>query len=354
MASQVSPGVVIRESDLSNAVVVGDVAITAAFASSFRKGPVGKITNISTERELIDTFGSPAEANAADWLVAAEFLRYGGRLAVVRAATAVLNATESGSGVLISSKDAFDAGVTSEKFAARDAGADGNNLRVVIVDRGADYTITKTAHGLSVGGTYTDGASVGHEVYEVVDANTFRVIEGSAAPTAGAGETVAAFTNSDWNAQTIASTGLTYKSIAPRPGTSAFASERWLSHDEVHVAVIDESTNTVVERMTYLSKLTDGKSPEGNSTYWKDYVNEFSGYIYAGAALSAAEVTTAGEDPGAAAASYGATAAAPLELARILKTAGGALSGGTDDYACLLYTSPSPRDISGSRMPSSA
>ena len=333
MASQVSPGVIIRESDLSNAVVVGDVAITAAFASSFRKGPVGKITNISTERELIDTFGSPAEANAADWLVAAEFLRYGGRLAVVRAATSVLNATESGSGVLIGSKDAFDAGVTSEKFAARDAGADGNNLRVVIVDRGADFTITKTAHGLSVGGTYTDSSSVGHEVYEVVDANTFRVIQGSAAPTAGVGETVAAFTNSDWNAQTIASTGLTYKSIAPRPGTSAFASERWLSHDEVHVAIIDEATNTVVERMTYLSKLTDGKSPEGNSTYWKDYVNEFSGYVYAGAALSAAEVTTAGEDPGAAAASYGATAASPLVLARILKTAGGALSGGTDDYA---------------------
>ena len=61
MASQVSPGVIIRESDLSNAVVVGDVAITAAFASSFRKGPVGKITNISTERELIDTFGTPSE-----------------------------------------------------------------------------------------------------------------------------------------------------------------------------------------------------------------------------------------------------------------------------------------------------
>ena len=27
---------------------------------------------------------------------------------------------------------------------------------------------------------------------------------------------------------------------------------------------------------------------------------------------------------------------------------------GTDALACLLYTSPSPRDISGSRMPSSA
>ena len=333
MASQVSPGVVIRESDLSNAVVVGDVAITGAIASSFRKGPVGKITNVSTERELIDTFGAPSEANAADWLVASEFLRYGGRLSVVRAATAVVNATESGTGVLIADKDAFDAGVTSEKFAARDAGADGNNLSVVIVDRGPDYTINKTGHGLAVGGTYTDDASVAHEVYEVVDANSFRIVKGSAAPTPASGDTAVLYSASDWNTRQIGATGLTFKSIAPRPSTSAYASERFLSYDEVHVAVIDTATNTVLERMTYLSKLTDGKSPEGNSTYWKDYVNQYSGYIYAGAALSASEVTNAGEDPGAAAASYGATSGAPLVLARILPTAGGALSGGTDDYA---------------------
>ena len=333
MASQVSPGVVIRESDLSNAVVVGDVAITGAIASSFRKGPVGKITNVSTERELIDTFGAPSEANAADWLVASEFLRYGGRLSVVRAATAVVNATESGTGVLIADKDAFDAGVTSEKFAARDAGADGNNLSVVIVDRGPDYTINKTGHGLAVGGTYTDDASVAHEVYELNGANSFRIIKGSAAPTPAAGDTAVVYSASDWNARQIGSTGLTFKSIAPRPGTSAYASERFLSYDEVHVAVVNTATNTVLERMTYLSKLTDGKSPEGNSTYWKDYANEYSGYIYAGAALSATEVTTAGEDPGAAAASYGATSGSPLVLARILPTAGGALSGGTDDYA---------------------
>ena len=333
MASQVSPGVIIRESDLSNAVVVGDVAITAAFASTFRTGPVGKIVNIGSERELIDTFGAPAESNAGDWLVAAEFLRYGGNLAVVRATTGVLNATLSGSGVLVASKDSFDAGVTSEKFAARDAGADGNNLRVVIVDRGPDYTITKTGHGLSVGGTYTDDSSVAHEVYEVIDPDSFRVIMGSAAPTPAAGDTSTAYTTSMWNARPIASTGLTNKSIAPRPGTSAFAAERYLSYDELHVAVVDESTNTIVERMTYLSKLTDGKSPEGNSTYWKDYVNEYSGYVYAGSALTAAELTTAGEDSGAAAASYGATAGSPLTLARILSTAGGALSGGEDDFA---------------------
>ena len=334
MASQVSPGVVIRESDLSNAVVVGAQAIVGAFASSFRTGPVGKITPISSERELIDTFGTPAEANAADWLVASEFLRYGGQLAVVRAATGVKNATKSGTGVLVATREAFESGVTSEKFVARYAGADGNNLRVVIVDKGPDYTITKATHGLSAGGTYTDFASVTHEVYEVVDTNTFRIIQGSAAPTpdTAAGDTATAYTASMWNAREIGTTGLTFKAIAPRPGTSAFAAERYLSHDEVHVAVVDEATNTIVERMTYLSKLSDGKAPEGNSTYWKDYVNEFSNYIYAGAALGSGEQTTAGEDAGQASAAYGATAAAPLELARILPTAGGALAGGIDDY----------------------
>jgi len=329
MASQVSPGVVIRERDFSNAVIVGASSIRGAVASSFRTGPVGKIVNIGSERELIDTFGTPSEANAGDWLVASEFLRYGGQLAVVRAATGVKNATESGTGVLIGDKDAFDAGVTSEKFAARYAGADGNDLRVVIIDRGADWVVTtSSAHSLSVGGTYVaDNGS--YEVVQVIS-NTEIAVVGSGTLDPAGTDTAVAW---DYNSQTIADTGLTYKSIAPRPGTSAFAAERFLSFDEVHVAVVDTATNTIVERMTYLSKLTDGKSPEGNSTYWKDYVNEYSRYIYAGSALTSAEVTTGGEDPGAAAASYGATSSSPLELARILPSAGGALSGGTDDYA---------------------
>ena len=333
MASQVSPGVVIRERDLSTGVLTGVSGLRAGFASSFRSGPVGKITNIGSERELIDTFGAPAEANAEDWLVAGEFLRYGGQLAVVRVATGVLNATLDGTAVLVGSKEDYDSGAgASEKFIARTAGADGNNLYVVVVDRGADYTITKTGHGLNVGSTYTDDASVGHEVVEKVSNDVVRIVQGNAVPTPAAGDTAVAFSNSQWNATAIGSTGLTYKEIGPRPGTSAFASERYISYDEMHVAVIDTSTNTVVERMTYLSKISDAKSSEGSSIYWKDYVNEFSGYIYA-SALTSAEFTTLGDDPGAAVASYGATAAAPKEIARILPTAGGALSGGTDDYA---------------------
>ena len=333
MASQVSPGVIIRERDISTGVLTGVSALRAGFASSFRSGPVGKIVNISSERELIDTFGSPAEANAADWLVAGEFLRYGGQLAVVRASTGVLNATLDGSAVLVGSKEDYEAGAgNSEKFVARTAGADGNNLHVVIIDRGPDFTITKSGHGLSVGGTYTDDAAVGHEVVEVVDANTVRIIQGTSAPTPASGDTSVAFSNSQWNSTGIGSTGLTFKEVGPRPGTSAFASERFISHDEVHVAVIDTSTNTIVERQLYLSKLLDGKSAEGASTYWQSYINEYSNFIYAGV-LTSAEFTTLGEDPGASSASYGATAAAPVNLARILKTAGGGLSGGTDDYA---------------------
>ena len=332
MASQVSPGVIIKERDLSNAVVVGTSALRGAIASTFSKGPVGSIVNISSERELIDTFGTPVEANAADWIVASEFLRYGGQLAVVRATTGVENATKSGTGVLIADEAAFDAGVTSEKFAARDAGTDGNDLRVVIVDKVADVKMTKVGHGLAVGATLSDGSTTDHEVTVVIDNDTVGIKEGGGEAVTGNGFTKSAFTSSDWNALPIGDTGLTYKSIGARPGTSAYASERFLSADEVHVAVVDTSTNTIVERNLFLSKISDGKTPEGASSYWKDYINEFSSFIYAGASLTSAEFTAAGEDTGATAASYGATSASPKVLAYILSTAGGALSGGTDDY----------------------
>ena len=335
MASQVSPGVVIRERDLSTGVLTGVSGLRAGIASSFRSGDVGKIVNIGSERELIDTFGAPAEANAADWLVAGEYLRYGGSLAVVRAATSgLLNASSEGGGVLVGSKEDYDSGAGStKKFVARNAGADGNNLFVAVIDKGADWTITKSGHGLVSGGVYTDAATIQHEVVDVIDTDNFTILQnGTNVPTLATGEQAARFTNSVWNVSQVGTTGITYKEIGPRPGTSAFASERYLSNDEVHVAVIDTSTNTVVERFLYLSKLSDGKSPEGNSTYWKDNVNEFSKFVYA-SALTSAEVTAQGGDPGAAASSYGATAAAPIVLATILKSASKALSDGADDYS---------------------
>jgi len=333
MASQVSPGVIIKERDLSNAVIVGDVAVTAAFASTFKKGPIGQIVNISSERELIDTFGGPGEDNAADWLVASEYLGYGGRLAVVRAATGVLNATLSGSGVLIATKEDFDGGATSEIVAARYAGTEGNYYRVVIVDRGADEIATVNGHGLAVGATYNDGTN-DHEVFAVVDANTIAIIN-----TDGVKASANGVTTTPWyNNTSIASTGLKLSAIGPRPGTSAFAAENHLNWDEVHVAVIDERTNAVVEKFLYASKLSDAVTPEGASNHWRDRVNLESGFIYSGAEQIIG-LQTNGNAWGSTAASYAATASAPEFMKLQLPSGsdnsfdGYLLSGGTDDYA---------------------
>ena len=391
MASQVSPGVVLRERDLTNATIVGASSLTAAFASSFQKGPIGEIVSISSEKQLVSVFGTPKEANAEDWMVAAEFLGYGGQLAVVRAETGAENATSGSDGVLIKNDLEWEAGVGAANiFAARTAGAWGNSLKVVAVDRGADQILTlasapattalntafTTVSGKAgriyswdaatselavildnpttlittadifdepgdgvvtavTAGAYsglgsqngvhtadpTGGSGTGLRVDVTIDAGgavtTVAITQGGTGYAQGDTVTVAGadlgggnadltitintVTNDniaissvkDWYTNTeIGSTGLKLAAIGPRPGTSEFASARGLSYDELHVAVIDTTgdvsgaANTVLERFTYLSKLSDGKGAEGQSVYYKDVVNQESQYIFHGAALT--------------------------------------------------------------------
>ena len=84
MAGQVSPGIVLKERDLTTQTIVNTQANTAAFVANFEKGPVGTITSISTEKELVNIFGKPNSNNYEDWFSAATFLGYGGQLQVVR------------------------------------------------------------------------------------------------------------------------------------------------------------------------------------------------------------------------------------------------------------------------------
>ena len=158
MASQVSPGIVLKERDISNAVVVGASTITAAHASTFQKGPIGKVVNIASQKELISVFGQPTDSNAEDFFVASEFLGYGGRLAVVRAATSVNSASDGGQAVIVKNDDDWEAGNgNGNRYVARSAGSWGNSLKIVAVDRGADQIATLTAApaGLSMGDTVT-------------------------------------------------------------------------------------------------------------------------------------------------------------------------------------------------------
>ena len=119
--------------------------------------------------------------------------------------------------------------------------------------------------------------------------------------------------------------------IGPRPGTSAFAANLGLGYDEVHIGVIERSSKTVVERLQYLSKFTDGVSAEGASAYYPTIVKEASQYIYFGSHNNAPHYpTTAGAGV---AAGTAATAANSGDKAALFGTIQTALTGGTDDYA---------------------
>ena len=437
MASQVSPGVVLRERDLTNTTIVGNSALTAAFASSFQKGPIGQITSVTSQKQFAGIFGTPNDSNAEDWLVANEFLGYGGQLAVVRAATGVLNSTSDGSGVLIKNDTDWVSGVgTSEVIAARSAGTWGNSVSVVAVDRGADQLLTLASapatttlgtaftttagkagriyswdaatselavildnptslivpgdnfdepgdgvaqtvtagayNGLgSQNGTHqgdvTGGTGSALRLQVIIDVNgqvtSTTIVNGGTGYTAGdpvkiaaadlgAGATadltvtIGTVTNDniaissvkDWYTNTeIGSTGLKLAAIGPRPGTSEYASSRGISYDEIHLAVIDTTgdisgaSNTVLERFTYLSKLSDGKSSEGSATYYKDVVNLESQYIFHGAAFgNTIEPVSAGGGKVLGVASSTLTTGDKFLL---LANHSESLSGGTDDYA---------------------
>ena len=357
MASQVSPGVVLRERDLTNATIVGDSALTAAIVSSFQKGPIDQIVNIADQKSLISVFGTPKEANAEDWLVASEFLGYGGRLAVVRASSGVTNAANGG-GTLIKNDAAWESGVGNTKiFAARSAGTWGNGVKVVVVDRGADQIITLASapsNPPSAGDTVTfnvSGVAKTAELVEisgldytvVLDDPTVLIsdsdnIEGTTINAGNSGNDInVAAVKDAYTNTSIGSTGLKLSAIGPRPGTSSFASDRGVGYDEVHVGVIDTTgdvsgaANTVLERFTFLSKISDAKSPEGGSLYYKDIINDQAQFIFSGAAVgSLFEPNSTGGGK-----AWG-VASSTLASGDFFKLSGGNetdLSGGTDDYA---------------------
>ena len=85
MPFQVSPGVNVSEIDLTT--VVPAVSTTeGALAGAFRWGPVGTRVLIDSEAYLAARFGKPTNFNAETFFTGANFLSYGNKLYVVRAA----------------------------------------------------------------------------------------------------------------------------------------------------------------------------------------------------------------------------------------------------------------------------
>ena len=84
MAFQVSPGVNVREIDLTT-VVPAVSASVGAVAGVFGWGPAEQRVLISSENSLVKIFGKPTADNYETFFAAANFLSYGNALYVVRA-----------------------------------------------------------------------------------------------------------------------------------------------------------------------------------------------------------------------------------------------------------------------------
>lgn len=85
MAFPLSPGVTVSETDLTT--IVPAVATTdGAIGGVFRWGPIGQRLLVDDEKVLVNRYGRPTNHNAETFFTAANFLAYGNRLYVSRAA----------------------------------------------------------------------------------------------------------------------------------------------------------------------------------------------------------------------------------------------------------------------------
>jgi hypothetical protein len=133
--------------------------------------------------------------------------------------------------------------------------------------------------------TYAEGS----QLRSFLVNNTISIINSSGAGIA----TTSASVVKDWyNEQLIPLTNSTvyWKSIAGKPITNEYAVNRNSKNDAIHVAVIDDTgaitgiQGNILEKHLNLSKGSDSRSSVNAplNIFWKDYLAEYSNYIYVG------------------------------------------------------------------------
>ena len=355
-----SPGIIVREADLTVGRVNPTSNKVGAIAAPFEKGPVDLPTLIETEKDLIDVFGEPrtVDKHYEHWMSASSYLAYGGVLNVVRTDDTDLKNAFAGtaSDIKIKSLDDYnnlqynENTITGVTVAARNPGSWANGIKVALIDGKADQTLSGIAtSGVQIGynvwqaltgvvvsaGSTSDATGYLRGIVTGIGASTIDVKVVSQYEDSGdvtsvdyqpgglysfgtsnnlyiennSGVGVATMTPSvqtDWfDQQTIAvSVGSTIKwnVIANRPETSAYAAERGARFDELHVVVIDAlgevtgNAGTILEKHLGLSKAKDGEFSVGSPSYWRKYLANNSSYIFGGSAP--AGITTTGFSSG--------------------------------------------------------
>jgi len=303
MAFQVSPGVVVQEKDLTNVIPAVATSI-AAIAGDFSQGPVDEIVSISSEKNLVETFGKPDSTNFEYFFSAANFLQYGNTLRVVRATgTGLLNATANGSGLLVKNTTDYqdnhsDGSASIGLWAARTAGVWGNNIKVSVCASSTVYEETSkttiASSNAAVGDTTIDVASAtGLSVGDIVNFAETGGYEYRITNIASTTLTIVRHPSGVGGLHTAVSNGNAvrrrwqyYDLVAAAPGTSPYVSDRNGSGDELHVVVIDEDggitglAGSVLEVYDSLSKASDAKTPQGDTNYYPDVIYNKSQYVY--------------------------------------------------------------------------
>ena len=313
MSFLVSPGVNVREIDLTNVVPAVATSI-GAIAGAFQKGPVSSVTTISSEEELVQIFGRPQSTGNQfeTFFTAANFLQYADNLKVVRAESAIKNSTANGAGLLVRDDDHYqtnfeDGQGSVGEWAARTAGTHGNALGVSICTSATAYeqTAVTTTSGTEAAGqttiSVTDASVINvsdivnfGEVfeYEVTSRNTTSneiVIKLLDDPN-GAG-----LQSQITSGTSIRRRWRFYDLFDGAPGTSAYATQNTRgNNDEIHIVVYDTEgdlsgfsvdangnrTNAVLETYPNLSVNPNAKSPQGDSIYYPNVIFKKSLFIY--------------------------------------------------------------------------
>ena len=313
MAFQVSPGVLVQERDLTRIIPAVSTSI-GAFAGQFSKGPLEEVVSISSEQELVDTFGKPDSNNFEYFFSAANFLQYSNSLRVVRANQEnQVNSTTSGTGVLVKNKQNYEDNSASfagagNTFAARSAGAWGNSLLVATCPSANAFEQTTTT------AQQTDGSAAVGDTSITVDSDATSYLNiGDIIEFSSTASGVDFTTGEKYRITNLTATAVTIvqhprgegglitavvdnarikrkwryaDQVDGAPGTSTYASTRSGSGDEIHVVVIDEDggvsgvPGTILESYSKLSKASDAKSPQGDVNYYQTVISNKSNYIF--------------------------------------------------------------------------
>ncbi len=167
---QLSPGVLVREVDLTVGRADNVLDNIGVIAGPFPIGPVDFPIDITTEQGLISTFGKPLSTDSQYeyWMSASSYLSYGGILKVVRTAGATLNNANAGVGIAATTLlriDNYDDYLnnhdeaTNYTYAAKNPGSWGNGLKVCFIDDAADQII-----GITTTNPSALGATIGFGV----------------------------------------------------------------------------------------------------------------------------------------------------------------------------------------------